>query len=349
MAIYSVWILEESNITVSGGNSLDGITQGDGSHLVGETITLLNNNWLESTIRDNDANFDDNDGGQRLDGAQTIDGTTYGDGTRVEAEYRIVLEDADGNTYVALAFNVLNSSPAYATNEGLAFVGPPQGWPPVGVPLTVTQATEGPGSMGQPAIPTTDLVVPCFTPGTRIDTPRGAVPVESLAVGDLVITRDRGPLPLKWIGQVALEPMQLAANPALQPIRLRAGALGAGRPQRDMLLSPQHRVLLSGWQTELMFGSDEVLAAALHLVNGSTIAVAHDVSAITYIHLMFERHEVIYADGLATESFRPGPMTLPALPAAAQRELLHLFPDLTAHGFAPARPLLRSWETSMMA
>ena|GEM_PF-6140870 len=82
---------------------------------------------------------------------------------------------------------------------------------------------------------------------------------------------------------------------------------------------------------ELMFGSNEALAAALHLVNASTIAVAHDVSSITYIHLMFDRLEVICADGFATESFSPGAPTLPA------------------HGFASARPLLRSWETSMMA
>ena len=130
MADYSVWILEESNISVTGGLSLDGITQGDGSHLDGEFITLNSNAWLETLIRDggSDTNFDDNDGNQRLDGAQTIDGTTYSDGTRVEAEYFIEVRDPDGNTYEMVSFNVNNSSPSYATVEGLAFVGPPQGW-----------------------------------------------------------------------------------------------------------------------------------------------------------------------------------------------------------------------------
>ena len=186
MANYSVWILEESNISVSGGVTLDGITQGDGSHLVGQTITLNNNNWLEVHIRDRgpDTDFDDNDGNQRLDGAQTIDGITYPSGRRVEAEYRITVQDSAGNSYDVIGFNVRNSNPAYGTIEGLAFVGDPQDWPPVGEPLTVGGAAEGPGSSGQPAIPVDDLVVPCFTPGTRIATPDGEVlPLGLVGVG----------------------------------------------------------------------------------------------------------------------------------------------------------------------
>jgi len=354
MARYSVWILEESNISVSGGVTLDGITQGDGSHLVGETITLNNNNWLETFVSDRggDTDFDDNDTNQRLDGAQTINGTSYSDGTVVEAEYRIVLEDSDGNTYEALAYNVRDSSPSYATVEALSFVGPPQGWPPVGEPLTVVSAHEGPGSSGQPSIDAGDLVVPCFTPGTLIDTPGGAVPVETLAVGDLVLTRDNGPRPIRWLGQVALDAARLAAEPSLRPVRIAPGALGDGLPRRALLLSPQHRVLLSGWRTELMFGTDEVLAAARHLVNGDTIAVADDVARVHYIHFMFDRHEVVLAEGVATESFRPGPMTLAALPGPSRRELFRLFPELAtpaAQGVAAARPLLKGWETAIVA
>jgi len=352
MADYSVWILEESNITVSGGVSLDGITQGDGSHLVGETITLDNANWLETFVTEGDTTFDDNDGNQRLDGEQTIDGITYADGTRVEAEYRLVLEDSAGNTYEVLGFNVRNSSPAFSTVEGLTFVGPPAAWPPVGEPLTVIEATEGPGSGGQPDIPAADLVVPCFTPGTRIRTPHGQVPVEGLQVGDLVTTRDRGPRPVRWINRVSLGAADLATDPSLRPIRLRAGSLGEGRPRRDMLLSPQHRVLLQGWRTQLMFGTDEMLAAARHLVNGTSIDVAEDVSAVTYIHFMFDRHEVVYADGLEAESFRPGPLTLSGMSPGSQRELVRLFPELAraaAPAFTAARPLLKGWETAFLA
>jgi len=147
MAKYSVWILEALNISVSGGKSLDGITQGDGSHLPGETITLENGNWLETSIKDNDRNFDDNDN-QRLQGDQTINGTNYGNNTKVEAEYSLTLQDPDtGETYEAVSYNVNDSSPAYGTVEGLAFLGPPQGWPPVGKPLNVIDARQGPGSV----------------------------------------------------------------------------------------------------------------------------------------------------------------------------------------------------------
>ena len=351
MATYSVWILEESNITVSGGKTLDGITQGDGSHLLGETITLQNNDWVETRIRDDDGNFDDNDN-QRLDGDQTIDGVTYGDGTKVEAEYRVVLEDADGNRYEAIAYNVNNSSPAYATNEGLAFVGPPQGWPPQGVELTVVEVSEGPGSLGQDPVPQEDLVAPCFTPGSLIDTPDGPRPVEDLQTGDLVITLDDGPQPIRWTGRVTLSAGQLRADPSLRPVRLCKDALGPGRPARDMLLSPQHRVLVSGWRAELMFGEPDLLAAAGHLVNDRSIRVAPDVEAITYIHFMFDSHQVVFADGLAAESFLPGPMTLPALGGAARDELFKLFPDLergVAPRMRPARPHLKRWEAALVA
>jgi len=352
MPRYSIWILEESNISISGGVTLDGVTQGDGSHLVGETITLNSNDWLETRIRDNDRDFDDNDGNQRLEGAQTIDGTTYGNNTTVEAEYRIVLEDSDGNQYEAVAYNVNNSSPSYGTIEGLAFVGPPQGWPPVGETLTVVEATEGPGGFGQPDIPAGDLVVPCFTPGTMIATPDGPVAVESLSLGDRVITLDHGAQRVRWIDAVHLDVEALRANPALRPIRLRAGALGSGRPCRDMLLSPQHRVLLSGWRAELLFGTGEMLAAARHLVNDGSISVAHDIRAVTYIHFMFDRHELVLADGLAAESFLPGPMTLSAMEAGPRDELLGLFPALATQGACPlpsARPQLKAWEASLLA
>lgn len=352
MAKYSIWMLEESNISVSGGKTLDGITQGDGSHLVGETISLNTRDWVQVDIRDNDTDFDDNDGNQRLDGGQTIDGTTYSDGTRIEAEYRITVQDGDGNTYEVIAVNVNNSSPAYATNEGLAFVGPPQGWPPVGEPLTVIDASEGPGSMGQPDLPATDLVVPCFTPGTRVDTPSGPVLVETLLPGDLVETLDHGALPVRWVGHVTLTRADLAADPSLRPILIRAGAFGPGRPARDMRLSPQHRLLLSDARVPLLFGEAEVLVAARDLIDDHRILRDHGAEGVTYIHFVFDRHEIVRADGITAESFRPGPQTLPALPDASRAELLRLFPELAGPGrtgLAAARPLLKQWEAQLLS
>ena len=354
MANYSVWILEESNVSVTGGQTLDGITQGDGSNLDGEFITLNSNDWLEVKIRDNgsDDTFDDNDGNQRLDGAQTIDGITYADGTRVEAEYRIEVTDPSGNVYEVIGFNVQNSSPAYGTVEGLVFVGQSQAWPPIGVPLEVTLSAEGPGSSGQPSIPAEDLVVPCFTPGVGIETAAGFVPVETLELGDMVRTLDHGLQPIRWIGQVRLNAAQLVKDPSLRPILVRADAFGLGHPHQDILLSPQHRVLLGGWRMELVMGSDEGLAAIVHLVNDHGILRATDRDEVTYIHLMFDRHEVVCADGLWAESFRPGPMTLSTLQDDVQKELLKLFPEL-GQGQAPAmpaaRPMLKKWEVALLA
>jgi len=357
MANFSVWMLEASNITISGGKSLDGITQGEGTHLVGETLRLNSRDWLETFVRDNgpDSNFDDNDNSQRLDGKQTIDGVDYNEGARVEAEYRLTVRDPDsGDTWDVLGYNVNapGQSPSYGTVEGLAFVGPQGGFPPVGVDLEVVAAFEGPGDFGQAAIGADALVSPpCFTPGTRILTDRGYVAVEDLKVGDGVRTRDAGVQRLAWVGEVALSAADLRARPEFQPVRLCANALGAGRPARDMLVSPQHRILVRNWMAELHFGITEVLIAARHLVNGDTITRAPQETGVRYLHIMCDAHHIIWADGLETETFLPGPQTLGAVPQATLDELLALFPHLRDRdrpAFDPARPMLRAWEARMI-
>jgi hypothetical protein len=108
-------------------------------------------------------------------------------------------------------------------------------------------------------------VIPCFTPGTRIATPRGEVAVEDLREGDRVITRDNGLQEIRWTGARSLGAGELMAAPNLRPVLIRAGALGHGLPERDMLVSPQHRLLLTSERAALYFGEREVLAAARHL------------------------------------------------------------------------------------
>lgn len=346
---YNLWILEKSNISVSGGVSLDGLTQGDGSHLVGQTITLNNRNWLELNIADNegDNDFDDNDGDQELDGAQTVDGTSYAGGTEVEGEYRLILRDpATGTEYTAIAVNVNNSSPDYATIEGLAFIGGLGGFPPDGVALEVVSAAEGPGSLGQPAIDAGDFAFPCFTTGTRIATPSGPRRIETLVAGDRVLTRDHGAQTLRWIGFTEVAPERLQRAPELRPIRILAGAFGPGLPERDLLVSPQHRILIGGAQAELMFGEAEVLVAAKHLVDDAHVLRAGP-EPVCYAHLLFDRHEIVFAEGLETESLLPGPVALSGLDPATRDELLALFPEMARDpdGFGPpARPLLQRWE-----
>lgn len=194
-----------------------------------------------------------------------------------------------------------------------------------------------------------DDTVPCFTLGTMILTPSGDVPIETLKVGDLVSTLDNGPQPIRWIGQRHVSDFALSARPNLRPIRIRAGAIGN---QTDLLLSPQHRILLSGWQAELWFGAEEVLTSAKSLVNDDTIQ-PDTCAEVTYLHLMFDAHEVVFANGVPSESFFPGPCGLEAVGREARDEIAILFPELTtkigtANGQA-ARMCLKRNEGAMIA
>lgn len=351
MPTYTVWMLEKQNITVSGGQSLDGLTQGDGSHLVGQTITLNSNAWVQTSVFDLDNDFEDNDPQQTLSGAQLINGVTYADGTRLEAEYQITFSDANGNTWVAYAYNVNNSAPSYATIEGLMFLPNAQGdYPPIGVPLTVGTAQEGPqGDLSNPYQLYADP--PCFTLGTLIDTPTGPRPVEELQPSDMVLTRDNGPQPLRWVGRVDLGADHLARHPEHQPVEIAAGALSPGLPARDLRLSPQHRVLLSGWKAELMFAEDEVLVPATALRNDRGIRTRTAEGGVTYLHLLLDRHEIIFAEGAPVESLLADWLVRGALPEAQRAELEALFPELfeKAASFAPVRTCLTVKEGRILS
>jgi hypothetical protein len=310
---YTIWAIAESTLTITGttgGNGLDGLTQGDGSHLVGATIVWHGGGWEEIAVADNDPNFDDNDTSQRV--TQTIFGVAYSDRI-IEAEYTIVLRAPDGTEYIAVGVNVNEpgQSPAYGTVEGLAFLG---ARPPIGVELEVIEAREGPGSQGQPTSPADGFYVPpCFTAGALIRTQDGARPVETLRPGDPVWTADGGIKPLRLLLSRAIDAAQLAADPSLHPILIGAGALGPGRPTRDLRVSPQHRILVTGWRSALHWGTDEVLVPARALVDGRLVKVDPSVRKLVYYHLVFDRHEIVESEGILSESYLPGALTLGGL------------------------------------
>ena len=196
-----------------------------------------------------------------------------------------------------------------------------------------------------------ETIISCFTPGTLIATQSGPVAIEHLVPGDLVVTRDNGLQPLRWVGSKALDAAALAADPTLRPILIRKGALGPMAPSRDMLVSRQHRMLMTGPRAELLFGSDEVLVRANHLLHlpGVSQAAALDV---TYMHILFDRHEIVLADSAWSESFQPGERTLGGLENDARDELVKLFPDMMAAGglgaFECARTTLKSHEARVL-
>ena len=188
------------------------------------------------------------------------------------------------------------------------------------------------------------FTVPCFTPGTMIETPFGPRPVETLVAGDLVLTRDQGPRALRYVARRYLSPETLAGAPHLMPVTIPRGALGGGLPLEDLVVSPQHRMVLGGMRARVMYGLEEALAPAV----GLGTAGVRCGRGVEYLHLVFECHQVITANGAATESFYPGDHALNGLEDAVRSELLEIFPGLSAGsgcGFSsPARPLLKTYE-----
>ena len=197
-----------------------------------------------------------------------------------------------------------------------------------------------------------ERIVPCFTPGTVIATPSGERPVEDLVPGDRVITRDNGLQEIRWVGRRDLGAADLGAAPHMRPVLVRAGALGRGLPERDMLVSPQHRVLMNNDKTALYFEDREVLAAATHLTGLEGVDEVREASGVSYIHFMFDQHEVVLSNGAWTESFQPGEQTLDGMGEESRAEIFELFPELAeAEGisaYQSARRSLKKHEVRLL-
>lgn len=195
-----------------------------------------------------------------------------------------------------------------------------------------------------------NLIIVCFTAGTRIMTDRGPVAVETLAPGDLVVTRDRGLQPLRWVGMRTLSYAELQSRPNLQPVRIGKGAFAGSGPERTMLVSPQHRLLIEGARAEMYFGESEVLVPAKHLTGLAEVTRALPAEGVTYVHILFDRHEIVQSDGIWTESFQPAERTLNALEAAARAEVLELFPELAGDtsSYPSARLTLKAHEAKVL-
>lgn len=167
----------------------------------------------------------------------------------------------------------------------------------------------------------------CFTPGTLIATPDGERPVEDLAVGDTVSTRDAGPQVIRWIG---VSHHAWPASPEKhKPIQIRAGALGDGLPRRDLAVSPQHRMLVSGGAVRALFGVDEVLAPAKGLTGLPGVRTMKGKRRVCYLSILLGAHHLLTAEGAATESFYPGPTALKMVPVKAALEIVTLFPGIS--------------------
>ncbi|MFT4715314.1 MAG: hypothetical protein ACI861_000062 [Paracoccaceae bacterium] len=210
------------------------------------------------------------------------------------------------------------------------------------------ETTDDGGSYATQTTPTSGAV-PCFTPGTLIATPAGLRKVETLKPGDMVLTKDNGPKPLRWIGQKVITG-DFARARDLQPVRIKAHAFGAGFPHADLLVSPNHRILVQDGFCNLLFDTTEVLIAAKFLLNDHSISQDSPKTDFTYVHLLFDQHEVVCSNGLDTESFHPGKIGLDAFDKATAHEVLTLFPHLRSGDYGPtARLDLRRYEGAILS
>jgi hypothetical protein len=339
---YTIWAIPEDSFEISGNLVLSGFSQGDGSHLVGATITWKGGGWEQIFVTDDDENFDDNDRSQLVTG--NVLGVNLLNGNWViEAEYTIVLQGPDGTLYTAIGVNVNEpgGSPAFGTVEGLAFIG--DRVPPPGVALTVVSAGEGPGSFGVLPLNNEEYYAPpCFTQGVLIRTPQGdRRPVESLRPGISSGRRMADRSRSDGFSQRGCGAAEIAADRSLRPILLRAHALGEGRPERDLRVSPQHRILISGWRASLNWGAEELLVPARALVDGVDVVVDDEATDVTYYHLVFERHEIVASEGLLSESYLPGELTLRGLSEEDRAAV--------AGVFSPARPGIGVREGTILA
>jgi hypothetical protein len=192
----------------------------------------------------------------------------------------------------------------------------------------------------------------CFTPGTLIATDRGQVRVEDIREGDRLITRDSGLQPVCWVGSKSLTAQHLQAHPELRPVLIQAGSIAPNIPEVDMLVSPNHRMLMTGSSVQMIMSETEVLIAAKHMAGKAGITTVESYTGVHYIHIMCEQHQVILADGAWTESFQPGDYSLEGLHDAQRNEIFTLFPELhSAEGlqqFQSARTVVKKFEARLL-
>ena len=324
------------NDTLFGGDGLDTLTGGDGDDSLdgGAGADILFGGAGSDTLLGGagaDALYGD-DGPDFLDGGADQDTLYGGIGDTITGGGTGTDEDVLDLTAWGKAFTNIIFDPLNPENGTVQFL-------------------DGSGAViGTMSFTDIETVVPCFTPGTLITTPLGLRRVEDLCEGDLVMTRDSGMQPIRWIGQRSLGVADLLVRAHMRPVQIKAGALGPASPTTDLLVSPQHRMLIEGARTEILFGEEEVLVAALHLVGMPGVQQILP-RGVTYIHLMFDRHEIVSANGCWTESFQPGGLVLGGMQDLQRDEVLDLFPELLEDplSYPSARPTLKAYEARLLS
>ncbi|MCA0996601.1 Ig-like domain-containing protein [Alloyangia pacifica] len=255
--------------------------------------------------------------------------------------------DADGDALTISALGEASNGTATLNEDGTVSYTADEGY--TGYDAFSYEVDDGNG--GTDTAYVTVEVMPCFTPGTLIATPQGERLVEDLQVGDRVITRDNGIQEIRWVGRKELTGFELARQPHLRPVLIQKGALGKNLPEHDLLVSPNHRVLVANDRTALYFEEREVLAAAKHLTGLEGVDEV-ETMGVAYIHFMFDQHEVVLSNGAWTESFQPGDYTLKGIGDEQRQEIFDLFPELEHEeglkAYGAARRSLKKHEAQLL-
>lgn len=349
---YSITVLTLSRAIPTGASGIN--TRVPWTH--GGPISFTDPVLSTATVTDDDPLFNTSRYSQTESGQTLTTATTFGSGTStvtVAAGTRLtnftgsILQDSDGAQFVAIFPRefIAGSEGPELGNKFSAMIFPlsrsVNGVQVQGVfDPTRTYTYQGVRQANQTADGVAYAVPqasPCFVQGTLILTADGPRPIETLRAGDLVATLDAGWQPILWLGYRQAD---LDLRPQDAPIRIAAGALGAGAPARDLRVSPQHRMLVRSPVAVRLVGASETLVAARHLLGPAGIEVQRPDGPVIYWHLLLARHHVISAEGAWTESLYPGPMAMLGFTPCQRAQIRAALPDLDRHGPpAFARPV----------
>ena len=201
------------------------------------------------------------------------------------------------------------------------------------------------GTAGKRSLTSVQLL--CFAAEARIRTAEGSVQAGDLQAGDAIITLDHGAQPILWVTRREVSQAELRDDPNLAPICIAPNTFGMGLPEAPLHLSPQHRVLVRSTISQRMFGDAEVLVAIKHMQDYPGVGISTELPSVTYIHFAMARHEIVFANGLPSETLFPGEMVLNRFDDKDYDRLREIYgtkPSSPARYFVPkgaARTLVR--------
>lgn len=280
-------------------------------------------------INDDETVFDEIDGSQTLVNDVDLDGTGYTAGTSIHSAYDLI-NTASGHKVTSMHFG--GDGYEQGAVHGIAST------------IELTPGTVYTFDTERTSYTQNNQYsdyFACFVKGSLIETEKGQIAIEKLQVGDKVKTRDHGVQPIRWISS---RTVPATGNKA--PIVFSKGAIG----NADILeVSPEHRMLVTDWRAEVLFSQEQVLIAAKHFVDGDRVHRRIG-GRVTYYHFMFDEHEIVFSQGVPSESFFPGQAAMQGLDCQSRDEILALFPELAQpdHQYKAAALCLKSFEAGLL-